>query len=158
MPETNTGKIVDVVNKEADREKDLVVISWQVIAPAINYYLPRDIESVSYPDLNRSDFNHWPEMHERVKQAGKLSKLYKKLRTVLDQGGTVWLVERARDIGQEDPFMDTVEEAKSFEETFTIRMNQIHIWLRKNAVQKGNIQMAPGRDFPIFLTRFVKSS
>lgn len=155
MPETNTGKITEIITRRANREKDLVVISWQIIAPAIIYYLPKDVECVAYPDLKRSDFNHWPEMNERVRAGGKLARLKKKMNSILESGGAIWLVERARDIGEAKLDKDVISEDMAFEASFTKRMNQIHQWLKLNAKQSGEIMMAPGRDFPTFLTKFV---
>ena len=158
MPETNTGEIVDIIARDADSKKDLVVISWQIIAPAINYYLPRDIESVSFPDLRRSDFNHWPEMQDRVKDSKRLEALFEKMKQTVDEGGRIWLIERARDLTVHKDPEKRLKEDIAFEETFTLRMDQIHSWLKENAEQRGEIRMAPGRDFPIFLTTFVKSN
>jgi len=158
MPETGTPAIVDLIKKNADREKDLVVISWQVIAPAITFDLPTDVPSITYPDLKRSDYNFWPEMTERVRVSGKLPTLLSKMQEVLENDGKIWLIERARDIKPADYSSDTPLARASFEDTCNKRMDQIHSWLKDHASIANKIQYAPGRDFGIFLTEFKKST
>jgi hypothetical protein len=163
MPETNTPAIVERINEDADREKDLVVISWQVIAPAITFELPEDVPSIAYPDLKRSDYNYWPEMAERVRAPGKLPLLLKTMQTTFDKGGTIWLIERARDIKSADYSSDTPLPRASFEESCNKRMDQIHSWLQDHGRLVGRtpadraIQYAPGRDFGIYLSQFEKT-
>lgn len=160
LPETNTPAIVKRINDDADREKDLVVISWQVIAPAITFELPEDVPSIAYPDLKRSEYNYWPEMAERVRAPGKLPLLLKTMQETFDKGGTIWLIERARDIKSADYSSDTPLPRASFEDSCNKRMDQIHSWLQDHGRLVGRtpadrkIQYAPGRDFGIYLSQF----
>lgn len=153
MPETGTPAIVREISVCADRKRDLVLVSWQSIAPAITFYLPEDLEVTTFPDMERSRFNRWDGMDRRLRDGRLLDRLLEKLQAVFDRGGSVWLVDRAPDIreGKSEEVEDLVAKAP-FMDADLLRMDQIRDWLRKHSVMRGDVRLAPGRDFDVFLS------
>jgi hypothetical protein len=155
IPETTTGAVVNKIADSADRSKDVVLIAWEIIAPAINFDLPADIQSISYPHLERSNINHWTDMAVRLRSPDILPQLFGKLQAILDKGGNIWLVDtrhmirpldyRNNDLIRNIPFMNAT----------VIRSDQIRSWLVTHAIQIGETQVAPGRDFSIILSVFA---
>jgi hypothetical protein len=153
MPETRTPDIVAEISHNYAKG-DLVVISWQVIAPAITFYLPKEIDCVSFPDLERTEFNYWPEMTQRLREPDKMPKLIERMDNTLKKGGRIWLIEWARECLPLDYRDNELAQGVGFQETNMRRMDQIRSWLETHAVQQGNNHMAPGNDFSIFLSLF----
>ncbi len=156
MPETTTPNVVDKINKEAVPGRDMVFISWQIITPAILRYLKPEIDCLSFPDLNRSTYNYWPGMTERVREGGKerFDKLFPMLQQVLDRGGKIYVIEWAHDVIGRDYNDHKMVENTSFHQSWTMRCDQIRTWLTDHATQEGTNILAPGRDFNIFLSIF----
>lgn len=154
MPETTTPNVVDKINKEAVPGRDLVFISWQIITPAILRYLKPEIDCLSFPDLNRSTYNYWPGMTDRVREGGKerLEKLFPMLEQVLARGGKIYVIEWAHDVIGRDYNDHKMVENTSFHQSWTMRCDQIRTWLADHATQVGTNILAPGRDFNIFLS------
>lgn len=131
-----------------------MLIGWEVIAPAINFDLPDDIESISYPHLERSKINHWTDMIIKLRQDEILPQLFSRLETVLARGGRIWFIDaqhvfrpldyRARDMVKDDPF-----------KIMTVaRTDQIRSWLLGHSTQTIDTRLAYGRDFSIILSVF----
>ncbi len=156
MPETTTLNVVEKINKEAVPGKDMVFISWQIITPAILRNLNPEIECLSFPDLNRSTYNYWPGMTERVREGGKerFDKLFPILEKVLARGGKIYVIEWAHDVIARDYTDHKMVENTSFHQSWTMRCDQIRTWLTDHATQEGTNILAPGRDFNIFLSIF----
>jgi len=154
LPETTADAVVHKIAESADRKKDVVLIAWEVISPAINFDLPDDIESISYPHIERTNINRWTDMQIKLRQDMVLPQLFTKLQAVLDRGGKVWFIDarhpirpldyRVRDLVKDDPFKIAT----------LVRTDQIRSWLLGHSTQMGETQLAPGRDFSIILSVF----
>ncbi len=151
-PETGTPAIVDELTNSVDRKKDLVVMSWQIIAPALTFYLPEDMKVLAYPDLARTRMNRWDGMNARLRNQEYLDELFKKITPVLLSGGRIWLIDTCH-VCTRRPYTDS--EALSslpYAQCEVYRMDQIRSWLADHAQQIGINRLAPGRDFAIFLS------
>ena len=151
-PETGTPGIVAEIKRDLDRRKDLVVISWPIIVPTINFYLPEDVKVVTFPDIKRIKFNRWDGMLERLRSRKNLEELLNAMEATLAAGGRVWLIDRyhnvrPRDFNDEEPM-----KGMKYMETEVYRMDQVRTWLALHAEQVGSNKLAPGRDFSVFLT------
>jgi hypothetical protein len=155
MPETSAESIVCKNVDQADRKKDIVLMAWEIISPTINFYLPEDIESISYPHLERSRINHWTNMTEKLRQPEILPQLFVKLRSVLDRGGKVWFVDISHDIRPLDYRNNDIIQNAPFLEATKRRSDQIRSWLVTHSKQVGETQVAPGRDFSIIVSLFA---
>ena len=152
LPETSTPAIVKEISESADPQKDLVLISFQSLAPALNFYLPSSIEVVAFPDLVRTCFTRWDGMDSRLRDSQSMDRLFAKLETVFARGGRIWLVDRARNIRDVDPTDNSLVQGIPFIAADLVRMDQIRTWLRFHAQQVGINKLAPGREFSIFLS------
>jgi hypothetical protein len=152
MPETSAESIVVKVVDNADRKKDIVLMAWEIISPTINFYLPKDIESISYPHMERSRINRWTNMTEKLKDPAILPQLFTKLQSVLDRGGKVWFIDISHDIRPLDYRNNSLVENVPFLEATKRRSDQIRSWLVTHAREVGETQVAPGRDFSIIVS------
>lgn len=153
-PETSTPKVVEEINNSADRSKDLVVVSWPIIAPAINFYVPEDIRLLAYPDLDRRRFTRWDGMIGRLKDDKNLSELIQEMDKTLDRGGKVWLIDSFHTVQMRDYNNSDAVKRLPYLEAEQFRMDQIRTWLSLHANQLGPNRAAPGRDWSIFLSVF----
>jgi len=157
-PETNTPAIIRLLKDRADRKKDLVVITWQAIAPAIVFYLPSDLRAISFPGLERTCFTRWDGMAARMRSQENLNKLFATLTDTLSAGGCIWLIDSAREIEEEDFTSSKRVEGESYTVADFRRQDQIRTWLSRHSQQEGDNIMAPGRDFNIFLSIYCPRS
>jgi hypothetical protein len=151
-PESSAWVLAEQVGKQANPSKDLVVVSFEAIAPQIDRYLPENVPMVSYPDIERVGVIRWAGMNERIRDEARLQELLKKMNNTLRNGGRIWLVESvhnyiAAPIG---PSM----EGFNFNAVETLRMCQIRTWLLAHANKAKEDLWAPGREFPIMASRF----
>ena len=151
-PETGAPAIIAKINRDFDRQKDLVVISWPIIVPAINFYLPEDIEVVTFPDIKPIKFNRWDGMLSRLRDPSNLQALIEEMRAALARGGRIWLVDRYHSVRRRDFTNETLLKDLKYMDTELCRMDQVRTWLSLNAEQVGSNQLAPGRDFSVFLS------
>lgn len=154
-PETGTPAIVAEIEREADRSKDLIVISWPIIAPAVTFYLPKDLDVITFPDLVRTSSNRWDGMIDRLRQQKNLDLLLERMEATLLSGGKIWLVDRLHAVESSDYKDNSLLDGLSYSETEVVRMNQIRTWLTDNAHQLGTNKLAPGRDFSVFLSVYA---
>jgi uncharacterized membrane protein len=155
MPETSAESIVVKIIENADREKDIVLLAWEVISPTINFYLPEEIESISYPHMDRARINRWTNMTEKLKDPSILPQLFAKIQSVLDRGGKVWFVDIAHDIRPLDYRNNDLVQNVPFLEATKRRSDQIRSWLVTHSRQVGETQVAPGRDFSIIVSLYA---
>lgn len=151
-PETGTPAIVAEINKNLDRDKDLVVISWPIIVPAINFYLPADIKVVALPDIKRVQFNRWDGMLARLRNPDSLKGLIEEMHSCLAQGGRIFLIDRHHSVRPRDFTDDSGLEGLKYMDTELYRMDQVRTYLALNAERMGTNKLAPGRDFSVFLS------
>lgn len=151
-PETGTPAIVEEIVRDADRKKDLVIISWPIIVPTINFYLPDDVNVISFPDVKRTNINKWDGMIVRVRDERNLAMLLDKLEATLSQGGKIWLIDRCHNVQKRDYKDNSLLRGLSYMESEVCRMDQIRTWLAEHAEQIGTNKLAPGRDFSVFLS------
>jgi len=154
-PDTTTDALVYKIVTSADHKKDAVMIAWEVIAPTINFSLPADIESVSYPHLGRTVINNWSDMTFRLHDPAILKQFLLKMESVLNRGGQVWLIDVSHSLRPLDYRKNDLIDNTPFIETTVRRSDQIRSWLLTHARQVGRTQLAPGRDFNIILTQFA---
>jgi hypothetical protein len=152
VPETGTPAVVAKIEREADRKKDLVVISWPVVAPAVMFYLSKDLDAITFPDLVRTSTNRWDGMIDRLRQQSNLDRLLSRMQKTLTAGGKIWLVDRSHAIESSDYEDNAQLDGLSYSDTELVRMNQIRTWLTENSQQIGTNSLAPGRDTPVFLS------
>jgi len=157
-PDTTADNLVAEIAKNADRKKDAVFIMWEIVAPTINFSLPADIESYSYPHLVRTSINYWPDMAQRVRDRNNLVLTLEKMQTVLDRGGRVWLLDLSHPVHPLDYRDDAAIGNVPFVEMTVRRSNQIWGWLITHAHQVGPTKVAPGQDMEIILSQFVPIS
>ncbi len=155
VPESSAESIVVKIVENADRQKDIVLMAWEIISPTINFCLPPDIESISYPHMERSRINRWTNMTEKLKDPAILPQLFTKLQAVLDRGGKVWFVDISHDIRPLDYRNNDLVQNVPFLEATKRRSDQIRSWLVTHSKQVGETQVAPGRDFSIIVSLFA---
>lgn len=151
-PETSTPAIAYEIAREADRSKDLVVIGWPQIGPAITFYLPKDIKVVSARDISGTGFDRYVDVMQRIRDPKNMINLYNELDRALGRGGTIWLVDQAHPLQVRDYKDNEIVQGLKYLEAETVRMDQIRTWLAAHAQQIGQNKLAPGRDFSIFLS------
>ncbi len=154
-PDTTTAAIVEQVNRFANRDKDLVVVSWPIISPAINVHLATDIRVISFPDSKRIQFNTWDGIGDRLRDPRILQTLYAAMEKTLAAGGKIWLIDRCRSIEFRDCFDNSTVGDLNYFALEIYRMDQIRTWLNLHSLQLGSNQLAPGRDFPTFLSVYA---
>jgi hypothetical protein len=152
-PESSAWVLAEQVGKSADPHKDLVVVSFQAVAPQINRYIPENVRVVSTPDLERVMIFRWVGINERIRDDAKLLELVKLMKATLDAGGAVWVIESVHafvpiPIGYPLDGMD-------FNAAEVARMCQVRTWLLQNAVKDKEDLWAPGREFPLMASRFT---
>jgi len=151
-PESSTWVLAEQVGKLVNPSKDLVVVSFQAIAPQVNRYLPVNIKSVSFPDMERVYIFRWEGINERIRDKAKLASLLATMKETLKNGGDVWLIESVHEF---HPFpLDYPIEKTDFNTAETIRMCQIRTWLKENAAKDKDDFWAPGREFPVMASHF----
>lgn len=158
IPETGTPAIVRQIMEEADRKKDIVVVTFPAMAPALTFYLPEDVRVVVYPDLKRIQFNKWDGMNERMRDGERLHKLFDIMQGALDNGGKVWLVDWAHTIQMRDPFDESGIKTLRYQLVDYRREDQVRTWLAMHGDVHKSTQLAPGRDGGIFLTIYEPTS
>jgi hypothetical protein len=151
-PETGTPAIVQQIIQRADRQKDLVVISWASISPAITFYLPQDVNVIVYPELKRTQFNRWEGMSERLRDPKRLHELFGIMEGTLKRGGKIWLIDWGHAIQTRDPDDESEMQTLQFQAADLRRQDQIRTWLAIHADVDATTVLAPGRDFSIYLT------
>jgi len=150
-PETGTPALVAEIEREADRQKDLVVISWPIIVPTITFYLPDNIAVTCFPDNARTKINRWDGMIDRVRDDRNLWALLKRMEQTLSSGGKIWLIDRAHPVVDRDYAKSEGLGKLIYLDAELYRMDQIRTWLDHHAQQLGKNRLAPGRDFSVFL-------
>jgi hypothetical protein len=155
LPETTADAVVNKIVLSADRKKDVVLIAWEVISPAINFDLPDDIESISYPHIERTKINRWTDMQIKLRQDDVLPQLFTKLQSVLNRGGKVWFIDARHPIRPLDYRATGLVKDTPFKIATVTRTDQIRSWLLGHSKQEGETQVAPGRDFSIILSQFA---
>jgi hypothetical protein len=155
LPETTADAVVQQIGQSADRKKDVVLIAWEVISPAINFDLPEDIESISYPHIERTNINRWTDMQIKLRQDNLLPQLFTRLQAVLDRGGKVWFIDARHPIRPLDYRAPGLVKDSPFKIATVTRTDQIRSWLLGHSAQVGDTQVAPGRDFSIILSQFA---
>jgi mannosyltransferase len=151
-PETGTPAIVTQIKDRADRKKDLVVVSWPAISPAITFYLPQEMNVIVFPDLKRTQFNKWEGMNERLRDPERLHKLFDIMERTLNNGGKIWLVDWAHSIQTRNPEDETDMKTLRYQAADLRRQDQIRTWLALHADTDSSTLLAPGRDLGVFLT------
>lgn len=153
-PESTVELIVLKIAENCDRKKDTVLVSWELISPVVNFYLPAEIDSISYPHLDRAPFFRWTDIAPKLRDPDILPQLFGKLQTVLDRGGKIWLIDAAHRTLPLDYRNNSLALDCPFMDASVRRTDQIRSWLLTHSKQIGHTEMAPGRDFNIILTVF----
>ena len=151
-PESSAWILAEQIGRQTNPKKDLVVISFETIAPMINRYLPEDVPSVSFPDLERVNVYRWAGADNRIRDAKRLDEFLARIKHVLDSGGGIWLVESVHvylPISLDYP-LDQLR----FSNIEAVRMCQIRYWLLENAIMDKDDLWAPGREFPVMASHF----
>ena len=133
----------------------MVLVAWEVISPAINFDLPEDIESISYPHIERTNINRWTDMQIKLRQDEVLPMLFTRLQSVLDRGGKIWFIDSRHAIRPLDYRIADLVKDSPFKIATVARTDQIRSWLLVHSTQEGQTQLAPGRDFSIILSVFA---
>jgi Dolichyl-phosphate-mannose-protein mannosyltransferase len=154
-PESTAEAILTQIVEKSDHRKDAVIIGWELIAPVINYYLPAEIESVSYPHLGRLSTFQWSDMFVKMQKPDILPRLFEKMQGVLDRGGKIWFVDAAHSILPLDYRNNDLALGCPFMEVAIRRSDQIRSWLVTHSRQVGATSVAPGSDFSIMVTVFA---
>ncbi len=131
------------------------MISWPIIAPAVTFYLPKDLDVITFPDLVRTSNNRWDGMIDRLRQQKNLDLLLERMEATLLSGGKIWLVDRLHAVESSDYNDNSLLDGLSYSETEVVRMNQIRTWLTDYARQVGTNKLAHGRDFSVFLSVYA---
>src|SRR5262249_14775988 len=129
-----------------------VLISWPIIAPALTFYLPEDMDVVSFPEVTRTRMNRWDGMLTRLRDQRNLERLFERLSRTLTSGGKVWLVDGYHSYEWRDDKDDSLLQGLSYLDSETCREDQIRAWLQDHSQQVGTNRLAPGRDFSVFLS------
>ena len=151
-PESSTWVLAEQVGKLVNPSKDLVVVSFQAIAPQVNRYLPVNIKSVSFPDMERVYIFRWEGINERIRDNARLARLLETIKETLKNGGDIWLIESVHEY-HSFPLEYPIDQT-DFNTAETIRMCQIRTWLNANAAKDKEDFWAPGREFPVMASRF----
>lgn len=151
-PESSTWVLAEQVGKLVNPSKDLVVVSFQAIAPQVNRYLPANIKSVSFPDMEKVYILRWEGINERVRDNARLARLLETMKETLSKGGDIWLIESVHD-HYSFP-LDYPIEQTDFNTAEAIRMCQIRTWLKVNAAKDKEDLWAPGRELPVMASHF----
>ena len=150
--ESGVGAIATKIKQEINPATDLVVVSYEVAAPAINHLLPENVTSISFPDMKRVTIVKWDRLNQRMREDTRMYELIKRLQRVLEQGGTVWLVDAARSTSLSGEPGDFTLGRFDFRQVEAIRMDQIRNWLRTHAQQQDVFLWGPGRDLSLYLS------
>jgi hypothetical protein len=163
-PESGASVLVEELGKQIYPAHDLVVVSFEVIAPQVHRYLRRDVRMVSFPDFEGTSVIRWAGLNDRLRDDQRLHKLIAMMDETLGRGGSIWVIESVHDfvpIGLNYPMQNI-----DFNTAKTIRMCQIRTWLLQHAKQLpiaptlgGKTPQdvwAPGREFPIMASRFSR--
>src|SRR5262249_16598456 len=151
-PESSTWVLAEQVGKLVNPSKDLVVVSFQAVAPQVNRYLPVNIKSVSFPDMERVYIFRWEGINERIRDNARLARLLETIKETLKNGGDIWLIESVHEY-HSFPLEYSIDQT-DFNTAETIRMCQIRTWLNANAAKDKEDFWAPGREFPVMASRF----
>ncbi len=150
--ESSVAAFVDDIKSEAIPGKDLVVVSWEAVAPSFSRAVPQNIDLVSFPDEERVEIISWDGLNDRIRDDTRLKQLFSRMRAVLDAGGKIFLIDSAHathPVGAPGQIPLTYFDFTAME---GIRMDQIRTWLKTNAEQKGVFLWGPGRDASMFLS------
>jgi hypothetical protein len=153
--ESSTHEIVAKINAEINPSQDLVVVSYEAAAPAFSRMLPKDIQLISCPDMERVTIMKWDGINRRIRDDSRMLDLFRRMEKVLDRGGVIWLVDAARTtpiIGQPGHFP---VDGFDFRELMVVRMGQVRNWLQNHAEQQDTFLWGPGRDLSLFLSTYV---
>jgi hypothetical protein len=152
FPESGTWILAEEIGKQADPAKDLVVVSFEAIAPQVHRYLPRETRVVSFPDIERVTVIRWAGMNDRVRDEARLLQLINLMDKTLKNGGNIWLIESVHNYIPAP--LNISMEGENFNVVETLRMCQIRTWLLEHAEKSKDDLWAPGREFPAMASRF----
>ena len=152
FPESSAWALMEQLSNQALPDTDLVVVSFEAIAPQVDRYLPASAPVVSFPDLERVKVIPWAGINERIRQRERLDKLLTMIEQRLASGGRIWLVESYHKYVPM-PLRFPLD-GLSFNAVEAVRMCQIRAWLEEHAVKDGKDLWAPGREFSIVASCF----
>jgi hypothetical protein len=147
FPESSAWALMEQLARQCRPATDLVVVSFEAIAPQVDRYLPAAAPVVSFPDLERISVIPWAGINQRIRESDRLDRLLKLMRDRLDSGGRVWLVESYHKYVPM-PLNYPIQRL-SFNAVEAVRMCQIRAWLDSHAVKEGKDLWAPGREFSV---------
>ncbi len=152
FPESSAWALVEQLSRNAQPASDLVVVSFEAIAPQVDRYLPDTVKVVSFPDLERVPVIRWAGINRRIREQERLDRLLSIMEGRLASGGRVWLVESYHKYVPM-PLRFPIE-GLTFNSVEAVRMCQIRAWLEERAVKDGKDLWAPGREFSVVASCF----
>lgn len=155
FPESSAWAVMEQLAGQCRPATDLVVVSFEAIAPQVDRYLPAAVPVVSFPDLERISVIPWAGINKRIRQSDRLDRLLELMRDRLDSGGRVWLVESYHKY-LPMPLNYPIHRL-SFNAVEAVRMCQIRAWLDSHAKKEGKDLWAPGREFSVMAGCYRKA-
>lgn len=152
FPESSAAVIAQHVNRGADSSRDLCVISWEDVAPAVCRVLNKDISTSSFPDIERVSIVKWENIDERLRDDRRMITLFDRMEKTLQAGGKIWLIDSSHNTGAVGPPGQVDLKNFDYQQVEQIRMDQVRSWLERHAKPQGNFLLGPSRDMPMFLS------
>jgi len=152
-PESSSWAVLEQIGRLADPRRDLVVSSFEAIAPQAARYLPPDIKVVSFPDLERVSVIVWAGIDARIRDDSRLKRLVSMMSSTLAGGGRVFLFESHHQYMKLP--LDYPTEGLKYNNVDAMRMCQIRTWLEANARRDMEDIWAPGREFSVLASCFA---
>jgi hypothetical protein len=155
VPESSAGTIARQINRDANSDRDLVVVSWEAASPAISRVLGQNINLVAFPDIERVSIIKWEEIDSRLRDDGRMIVLFDRMSKTLQAGGTIWLVDSSHNTAAVAAPGQIDLRNYDFQQVEHIRMDQVRSWLNENARRDGKFVWGPGRDMSMFLSHYL---